>query len=52
MNSQASSISLNIKSSTWTKDTNDLFDFDTKDIYISELRTNSPLYLANRGYFT
>lgn len=46
MDSNQNLISLNIKSCTWSKDTIDLFDFDTKETINSEVRTNSPIYLA------
>ena len=47
MNSTPESVSLCIKAATWTKETNDLYDFDTKDISTSESNTNSTVFLVN-----
>ena len=51
MNSNTDQVSLNIKAATWTKETNDLFDFDTKDIYTSEVKTIQPVFIVNLSNF-
>lgn len=45
------SVSLSIKSATWTKETNDLFDFDTKDVLTTEVKTLSTTYIVSLGKF-
>jgi hypothetical protein len=43
------SVSLNIKSATWSKETNDLFDFDTKDVHTTEMKTLTTTFIVSLG---
>lgn len=40
---------LKITCETWQKETHDLFDFDTRDVQISEGKTNSTIFVVRTG---
>lgn len=49
MNANPDNFSILIKASTWLKETNDLYDFDTKDIASTETKTTSNTYIVSNA---